>query len=157
MSDKKKRKRTLQELYEDPEVEGSLGGVTRFAHEHRIPLAEAQKALESSLACTLHKPRRRKFPNTRVLVFGADEHWAADLVEVQTLKSYNKGVRYLLTVVDVFSKYVWVRPLVNKTGGEVEKAFQSIFKEGRKPLRLQTDEGKNSIKSGARFLEKAQR
>ena len=58
------------------------------------------------------------------------------------MKSYNKGYRYLLTVVDVFSKYAWVRPLKDKTGGAVVKAFRSIFDEGRKPLRLQTDDGK---------------
>ena len=52
-----KKKRTLQELYEDPDVKGSLGGVKRFAKENRIPLKEVQKALESSLAYTLHKPR----------------------------------------------------------------------------------------------------
>ena len=45
------------------------------------------------------------------MVYGIDEQWAADLIEVQTLKSYNKGYRYLLTVIDVFSKYAWVRPL----------------------------------------------
>ena len=77
-----------------------------------------------------------------MVVHGIDEQWAADLVEVQQLSCYNKGVRYLLTVVDVFSKYVWVRSLTRKTGVEVERAFQSIFREGRKPLRLQTDDGK---------------
>ena len=45
-------------------------------------------------------------------------------------------------MVDVFSKYAWVRPLTRKTGVEVEKAFESILKEGRKPLRLQTDDVK---------------
>ena len=76
-----------------------------------------------------------------MVVFGIDEQWAADLVEVQTLR-YNKGSRYLLTVVNVFSKYAWVRRLPYKTGEQVKKAFVDIFKEGCKPLNIQTDDGK---------------
>ena len=98
--------------------------------------------MEGSLAYTLHKPRRKRFPTAPVVVYGIDEQWAADLVEVQKLARYNKGVRYLLTVIDVFSKYAWVRPLPNKTGKEVQKGFASIFKEGRKPASIQTDDGK---------------
>lgn len=150
-----KKKRTLQELYEDPEVQGSLGGIKRFASENRIPISKVKKALEGSLAYTLHKPRRKNFPTAPVLVFGIDEQWVADLVEVQTLSRYNKGTRYLLTVIDIFSKYAWVCPLKKKTGDEVQKAFLSIFKEGRKPLRLQTDDGKEFYnKTVQSFLKK---
>lgn len=137
-----KLKRTLQDLYQDPEVDGSLGGAKRFAKAQRVPLKTVQKALEGSLAYTLHRPHRKNFPTAPVVVYGIDEQWAADLVEVQTLARYNKGLRYLLTVVDVFSKYAWVRPLTKKTGEEVKKAFLDIFKEGRQPLNLQTDDGK---------------
>lgn len=44
-------------------------------------------------------------------------------------------------MVDVLSKYAWVVPMKNKTGSEQKRAFESILKEGRKPLRLQTDKG----------------
>lgn len=82
-----------------------------------------------------------------MVVFGIDEQWAAELVEVQTLAKYNKGARYILTVVDGFSKYAWVRTLKKKTGDEVVKAFTSIFREGRQPQRLQTDDGKEFYNS----------
>ena len=108
MSNLKKGKRKLQELYEDPRVPGSLGGVKRFAHQQRIPLTVARKALQGSECYTLHRPRRRRFPTLPVVVYSIDEQWAADLVEVQHLSRYNRGVRYLLTVIDVFSKYAWV-------------------------------------------------
>ena len=45
-------------------------------------------------------------------------------------------------VIDVFSKYGWIRPLKDKKGETVTEAFKSIFKEGRKPQYLWTDEGK---------------
>ena len=60
---------------------------------------------------------------------------------MKNLIRYNKGVKYLLTVVDVLSKYAWVVPMKNKTGAEQKRAFESILKEGRKPLRLQADKG----------------
>ena len=142
LKSKDESKLPLTARYEDPEVRGSLGGVRRFALAHRVPLQRAKRELEGSLAYTLHKPRRKRFPTAPVVVYGIDEQWAADLVEVQKLARYNKGMRYLLTVIDVFSKYAWVRPLPNKTGKEVQKGFASIFKEGRKPASIQTDDGK---------------
>ena len=66
----------------------------------------------------------------------------ADLVEVQFLANYNRGMRYLLTVIDVLSKYAWVQPLKDKTGVSIVEALDDIVKEGRQPTRLQTEKGK---------------
>ena len=75
-----------------------------------------------------------------VLVFNKDEQWVAHLVEMQSTAKWNKGTQYLLTVVDVLSKFACVRPLKNKTGEAVVRAFKNILKtSGRKPQRLQTD------------------
>jgi len=52
---------------------------------------------------------------------------------MQPLSKFNKGFKYLLMVVDVFSKYGWIMPLKDKKGETVTKAFKTIFKEGRKP------------------------
>ena len=76
-----------------------------------------------------------------MLVGGLDDQWVADLVEVQPLAKYNRGIRYLLTVLDVLSKYAWVQPLKAKTGVALVKAFNKILKQGRQPNRLQTDRG----------------
>ena len=61
---------------------------------------------------------------------------------MQQFSKWNKGFRYLLMVLDVFSKYGWIVPLKNKKGKTVAEAFKSIFKEGRKPQYLWTDKGK---------------
>ena len=68
----------------------------------------------------------------------------ADLIEVQSIAKQNKGYRYLLTVIDVLSKYAWVQSIKKKTGKDVTKAFRHVRTqaEGRKPLKLQTDAGK---------------
>ena len=129
--------------YHDPRAPGSLGGVQRFAKAHRLPLKEAQRVLERDLAYTLHKPRRRRrFPTVPVIVGGLDDQWVTDLVEVQPLAKYNRGIRYLLTVLDVLSKYAWVQPLKDKTGVALVHAFDKILKGRRHPNRLQTDRGK---------------
>ena len=88
---------------------------------------------------TLHKPVRYNFPRNRVIVTGIDKQWQADLVDISSLARFNKGYKFLLTFIDVFSKFAWVVPLKNKTGGFLVKSFQSILDGGRTPEKLQTD------------------
>ena len=133
----------LKRNYRDPAEPGSLGGVSRFAKAQGIDVARARRILAHELGYTLHKPARRRFPTLRVLVFGPDEQWAADLVDVQKLKKQNKGINYLLTVVDVFSKMAWVIPIKQKTGLQTAKALETLFKSSKRtPQKLQTDDGK---------------
>ena len=133
----------MKRHYRDPDQPGSLGGVARFAKAQGITVQRARRILEHDLGYTLHKPTQRHFPTLRVLVFGPDEQWAADLVDVQQLKRHNKGVNYLLTVVDVFSKYAWVVPIKQKTGLQVASALTTLFKSSKRtPQKLQTDDGK---------------
>jgi len=76
-------------------------------------------------------------------VNGIDKIWAADLVEMQTFSEFNRVVRYLLTVIDVFSKYGWMLPLKDKTGKSVADALKEIFKiSKRKPEKLWADKGR---------------
>ena len=133
----------MKRHYRDPDQPGSLGGVARFAKAQGITVQRARRILEHDLGYTLHKPTRRHFPTLRVKVYGPDEQWAADLVDVQNIKRQNKGVHYLLTIIDVFSKYAWVRPIKKKTGVEVTSALKHVLEQsGRKPHTLQTDDGK---------------
>ena len=155
MSKKKKIKRNLLEAYHDPSASGSLGGVRRFAEANKITIKKAQSLLEKDLGYTLHKPRRKRFKTLPVVAEGMDHQWVADLVEVQTLSRYNRGYRYLLTVIDVLSKYAWVQPLKDKTGVQLVKAFEKILKTGRRPIQLQTDRGKEFYnRTFQTFLEK---
>ena len=146
MVSKKKQVTPAQALlkrYRDPSKPGSLGGVERFAKTWKISNKRAQNLLRKDLAYTLHRPRRRKgFPTLPIQVMSRDEQWQADLIETQNIAKENKGIRYLLTVIDILSKYAWVQPLKDKKGPTVVKAFDQILKEGRQPLKLQTDKGK---------------
>ena len=97
------------------------------------------------LADELHKPITRNFQKRSVVSNVIDEIWAADLVEMQKFSKWNKGIKYLLMVIDVFSKYGWIRGLKDKKTETVSKAFDDIFKSKRKPQMLWTDKGSEFI------------
>ena len=98
---------------------------------------------QEKLADELHTPIKRNFTRRRVITDHIDEIWASDLVEMQQFSKWNKGYRYLLMIIDVFSsKYGWIVPLKDKKGESVAEAFKTIFKEGRKPQYLWVDKGK---------------
>ena len=90
---------------------------------------------------TLHKPVRYNFPRNRVIVTGIDDQWQADLVDISSLARFNKGYNFLLTCIDVFSKFAWVIPLKNKSGETLVNGFQSILDLSQSPEKLQTDKG----------------
>jgi len=96
-----------------------------------------------NLADEIHKSIRRNFQKRRVYVKGIDDIWGSDLVEMQEWSNKNKGFRYKLTLIDVFSKFGWSRPLKDKTGQTTLDAFKQIVKQsGRQPKFIWVDEGK---------------
>ena len=86
----------------------------------------------------LHKPKRKNYPRRKIIVNHIDEIFAVDLVEMQKFAKLNKGYRYLLECIDIFSKYSWVIPLKDKKGITIKNALEKIFNE-RKPNFLWTD------------------
>ena len=68
--------------------------------------------------------------------------WGADLTDVQLISKYNKEIRYLLCVIDVFSKCAWVVSLKDKKGVSIIKAFEKVLNESdRKPNKIWVDKG----------------
>ena len=71
-----------------------------------------------------------------------DNIWGVDLADIQLLSKFNKGFRFLLCVIDIFSKYAWVIPLKGKKAISIVNAFQIILKESNlKPNKIWVDEG----------------
>ena len=66
------------------------------------------------LANELHKPVIRKFKKGKVYSFFRGNIWGVDLADMQSLSKYNKGIKYLLCAIDLFSKYAWVVPIKDK-------------------------------------------
>lgn len=132
----------MLEQYHDPEKPGSYGVMERFTIDNRISVKHAKQIIEKDLGLMLHKLRRRKFPTLPVKMFNIHEQWSSDLIEVINIYRYIKGYKYLLTMVDVFSKHACVEPIKNKTSKTVTEAFEKILKQCRTAIQLQTDDGK---------------
>ena len=140
----------LSQVYYDPSHSASFGGIDavyRAARERGIKTTRQQvkEWMQQQDTYTLHKPVRWKFPRGRVIVGGIDQQWQADLADVSSLSKYNGGYRYILTCIDILSKYAWAIPLKDKRGSTLVSAFQQILKSGRKPEKLQTDQGKEFV------------
>ena len=82
-----------------------------------------------------------------------DNIWGVDLADIQSLSKYNKGIKYLLYVIYLFSKYAWVLPLKDKRGITIVNAFQKIISKGRKPNKVWVDQGGEFYKLFKRFLK----
>ena len=110
--------------------------------------------LQKQPTFTLHKPARKNYTRNKVLVSSIDEQWQADLVDMQKYSKFNDGYKYILTCIDLFSKFGWAVPLVSKTSENIKTAFQVIFHSGRQPYKLQTDAGTEFInKEVQKFLK----
>jgi transposase InsO family protein len=136
--------KTLKTIYYDPKNKGAYGGLQRLWRSVKgkgYAFSDVKNWLQDQDAYNLHKPARKNFTRQRVLVGGIDEQWQADLVDMQEFSKSNQGYRYLLVVIDVFSKYAWVAVLKSKTGPVVRDALEVIFSQGRVPRKLQTDKG----------------
>ena len=137
----------LASIYLDPSHPASFSGLdavyraVKEEGESEISRKQVQDWLSQQDVLTLDKPTRRRYKRSRVIVPGIDAQFQADLCDVQNLSRYNKGYKYLLPCVDIFSKYAWVVALKTKQVQELVKAFQTILSSGRKPLKLQTDQG----------------
>ena len=139
----------LRKVYYDPRR--GYTGINDISQKTGIPKKDVEKWLESQETYTLHKPIRHRFPTRRVIVNGIDDQWQADLVEMRNHK--DRGYNYILTVIDVFSKYAWAVPVKRKTGEEISNAFEKIFKE-RTPTKLHTDKGLEFINKPTKDLLK---
>ena len=94
------------------------------------------------LADELHKPVIKKFNKRKVYSQFKDNIWGVDLADMQSLSKKNKGIKYLLFAIDLYSKYAFVVPLKDKKGISIVNAFNKIIKQyNRKPNKIWVDQG----------------
>ena len=83
------------------------------------------------LADELHKPIIREFKKRKVYSSFKDNIWGVDLADMQLISKYNKGIRYLLCAIDLFSKYAFAVPLKDQKGTAIVNAFQSVLENSK--------------------------
>ena len=133
----------------NPEYDGYQRGLTsmvyKFFDKKSMGSATVKpSSLESSssiLADELHKPVIKKFNKRKVYSQFKDNICGVDLADMQSLSRKNKGIKYLLCAIDLFSKYAFVVPLKNKKGISIVNAFNEIIKQSnRKPNKIKVDQ-----------------
>ena len=152
----------LRRLYKDPADAGSLGIIDwllRCAKQLKVQGVNRQlveQFLNGEQAYTLHKPAKRRSVRNRTYVAGINAQWQVNLADMQAITRQNMGARYLLTVIDVFSKYAWVALVKSNNAAAVTEAFRQILSAAalRHPNRLQTDKGKEFVNASFAALIK---
>lgn len=133
--------RARQTFY-DPSHPAAFGSVARLAKALGDRGGDKTRTwLRGQDAYTLHRQSRRKFQHRPTIVSGPGVQLQADLMDTSSLASDNDNVKFLLTIVDVFSRLAWVQPLRNKSGAEVARALQRAV-GGLGYRKLQTDKGR---------------
>ena len=90
----------------------------------------------------LNKTIIRKFNKRKVESAFIDNIWDADHADMQLISKFNKRFRFILCVIDIYSKYAWVIPLKNKKGIKITNPFQKILEESnRKPSKIWVGKG----------------
>ena len=89
----------------------------------------------------IHKPIIRKSKGRIFYSSFKDNIWGVDLAYMQLISKYNKGIRFLLCAINLFSKYAWVVPIKDKKGVSIVNAFQkNLDKSKRKPNKIWVDQ-----------------
>ena len=136
----------LENIYFDPKSPASftspekLYQVVKNQGKYKISRNNIKKWLKGQDVYTIHKDLKRKFTRRRIITSGVDVQWGADLANVSNIAKFNDGVNYLLMVIDIFSKYLFVQPLRSKNAKDVLGAFDRISRE-RAPHIVYTDKG----------------
>lgn len=144
-------KTKLRRIYYNPEDAGSFGSAQSLYTSAKpfiksLTLKQVVHFLEEQNTYTLHRKIRLRFPTRKTVVPKIDSQWQADLVSVENLSKDNAKHRFILTVIDVLSRYAFAVPLKSKHGTEIVKAFQKIFRHSkRKPKCIQTDKGREFL------------
>ncbi|MES9902426.1 MAG: DDE-type integrase/transposase/recombinase [Sedimenticola sp.] len=106
-----------------------------------IRLSKIKKWFESEDNYTLQREVKRRFHRTRVIVSGQFEQYDIDLADVSSISKENNGIRYLLMCIDVFSRYLSIVPLKDKTAKSVLVALEKVLEHGRRVKKVRTDGG----------------
>ena len=142
----------INAVYNDLGSGGAFSGPNKIkealeAKGVNIKLSEIKQWLKHQDSFTLYAPAIRNFKTGVTLTESIDHIWDADLFELPKLKKANNNIGKILLVIDMFSKYVWLEPLRDKTGKTMVDALNRIFKKGRRPRIIRSDMGGEFLNS----------
>jgi hypothetical protein len=121
--------KNISDFYFDPKISGSFSSVSGFQKNNKTFKNKELDSLKFEDAVNLHKPYINK------------QIWQADLIDVRKIKFSNSHYGYILTCIDVLSKFAWAVPIKTKTAQSTKIGFEKILASGRKPEKIHVDEG----------------
>jgi hypothetical protein len=146
---------SLGKIFYDPEHPAGFGSVAKLASASKTNKGIVNEWLSGQNTYTLHKPVRKRFPRNPYTVTNIDDVREMDLADLSSLSKKKKKYRYLLNVIDIFSRYAWSVPLKDKTGTSIKAALNYLFRD-RKPITIQSDKGTEFVNTTVRRYLKSQ-
>ena len=142
-----KKYKLINNIYHDHTNEAGLSSKNKVYKAAKtcnpsIAYKDVSECLQGNDVYTLFKPNRKKYETNKTTAPCLDNIWQSDLSDMSHIKSYNKGITFLMFVIDVYSRYLWVKPLISKSPIHTAKALSEIFtKDARVPGYIITDKG----------------
>ena len=128
------------DIASNPKYDGYQSGLASMVYEFFDKKSMGNGIASSSiLADELHKPIIKKIDKRKVYSQFKDNIWGVDLADMQSLSRKNKGIKYLLCAIDLYSKYAFLIPLKDKKGISIVNAFNKIIKQSNS--RIWVDQG----------------
>lgn len=143
----RRRQRLYQRIYYDLDSPGSFSTAKALypiakAQDSSVTLKEIEKWLSRQPNYSINKQRKKTFRRRKIITRGMDYLQQMDLLDVTDLARYNGNIRYLLVIIDCFSRFVMISPLKRKTGSHVAQAIDNLYKRSERiPERVQSDLG----------------
>lgn len=149
----KENKKTLESIlfkvyydYNSPGAYSSVERLYNFVKQNYDIHVTRKKVIEwlrKQRTFTIHRSRRIRFKRNHYNILNIDDLWEMDLIDMQKFSKNNKGYRYIMAVIDCFSRFVWCVPIKRKIPSEIKRAFDVIFSiTTRRPIKCQSDKGK---------------
>ena len=133
----------LKSIYYDASHEAGFGTLEKLVAASKLSKSVVLSWMRRQPTYTLHKSRRKTIkPVHSYRISGPSIQFQADLVDYSKYASSNRGYKFILMIMDIFSKKAWSFPLKTKSGREVAAILQDLFDVIPRPNRLQVDEGR---------------
>jgi transposase InsO family protein len=143
----KKMDDVFNEIYFDPSHPASFGSAYSLykaakARDKTVKLKDVKEWLSGQQSHILHRKVNAKFQRRKTIAKDVGHFWQSDLAVFEGIARYNKGYKYILVNIDVFSRKAFATPLKRKNAQSMVNAFRKLFKDQKPPINLQSDLGK---------------
>lgn len=133
-----------QNKYYQLDQPSSYGGVMRFYREMKKygwTIRDCQEFLKKQNTYTLHKERVFRFQRNQIITYYPDFQHQIDLMDMQVYANENDGYKYIIVIIDCFTRYCWLHAIKDKSAKSMLATFENLYNDIPTPERIQTDQG----------------